>query len=314
MEEVKTLGMRARTCKFAVCIALACLAGCAGDIKRINIGAPSITTQASVFGNISPRMVVSGQDPWRGYHIERRAPLEYSFSHETLTLFGTNGASGAWTLVDIHPSQEPLLTWEWSLRRAGDLPEPLALMVGFDVDESEVMPDVLAWARRVEETLGVRPPLRSIGYVFGGNEHPDIAESAFFSPTSVYLINLRPPEFADGRWYTEVRDIAGDYRAVFKQDAPRVKALAFMGDARGRESRIEARLRNIGVYPSSLLQHPELPVAQSVTAIPNRKWPIIAGVAALVCTLSGLWLVVMVTRRMRAAWASRRLSAVNQKA
>lgn len=295
-----------------ILVAFVLLAACTGDVRQVQLDATPYEQGEPSFAGLTPRAIVSGDDAWKPYVIQFRKPLEILTPDAgTVALSGHDAASGAWTQISLDPNAEPLLTWEWSLRRTGTVPQPLALLVGFDADEGDVLPDVRAWADKVEETHKVRPPLRSIGYVFGGNESRDLAVSAFFAPSAVFLINLREPVDADGRFKPEVRDIAADYRAVFGVEPPRVKALAFMGDARGKDSRIEAKLRSVGVFPASARALPDAP---RMTAVEPRLhcgllW--FGGISLLVCMVTGAWLMVRVRGKMRESWASRRAGAVS---
>lgn|GEM_PF-2950030 len=294
------------------CTALLALIACAaGEVRRL-----SVSSGATPLAEHVPRALIANAEAWRAYPINGvRKDLELRIEDLTTTrwrvrtqtgadleqdqaiadpqvrLFGEGGASGAFAAVDFDPTAEPVLLWEWAQRVTGSAHQPLALMVGFEIPESEASPETLAWAKQTEEEHGVRPPLRAIGYVFGGYTSATVAESAFFAPSSVFLINVRPRIDCDGVWRNEARDVASDYRAIFKAEPPRVSALALVGDSRGEANALEARLRRVAVTTGSNFEREEK-LAQFVKPELHPLWYWVAGVAAVVCVLSGAWLFI----------------------
>lgn len=292
---------------------LALLLSCASqDGRRIGMSRceQALMTRA-------PRVLIDSADAWKPYKIARvDQPLEMSvhpFTTERwnailldgskpadgeslpdpeLVLSGSQAASGAYAVIDHDLSKEPVLAWQWSLQVQGDAAQPVALMVGFDVPEEQASPETLAWAKRVEEVHGVRPPLRAIGYVYGGFQSMAVAESSFFAPASVFMINLRPRMDADGVWLDEQRDIARDYRNIFREDPPKLSAIAFIGDARGEEDQLEARLRRLATAPGGMACGDRAIPSVEIKHPPLLWWAL--GGAVLMCLFSGAWLAARV--------------------
>ena len=148
----------------------------------------------------------------------------------------------------------------------------------------------LDWRRSVENVTGLTPPARAICYTFGGRLGADEAVDAFFGQGALVVVNLRPQDSEPDAWYSEVRDINADYRAVFGEAPPRVSAIGLSCDSHLDRLVVEADFADITVFPraaysqfagelSSDLQHRPAPLATLLAAL--------FGAAALM--LGGLW-------------------------
>jgi hypothetical protein len=292
---------------FAV-LSLTVLAGCAGQGRLLSVSLPSGRLPDAPAGvNAPPVPLVSGVGGWKPYGIAQvKNSLEIGRDvPETgcLTLSGKDGASGAYAQTDWLPGDSPVLSWDWSLAGRRLREEPVALIVGFAVDENMAAPTTRAWADAVERALSVRPPVRAIAYVFGSAANDGVATTSFFAPADVWTVALRSPASADGAWRHEVRDVRRDYEAIFGEAPPRVTGVAFVGDARGEGVSLKSSVKNLAAAP--------MPVAAEMGSFgrdpeaqfPAWFWWTLGGCLAF-CVVSGVWLAVRISRRLFGAAAA----------
>lgn len=138
--------------------------------------------------------------------------------------------------VDL--AQTPLLRWRWRIAaplvtadlgtKAGD-DYAARVYVLFDYDASR-----LPWTTRARLALakaiyGVDVPAAALDYVWD-NRHPvgTVAPNAYTD--RVRMVVVESGAERAGRWVTETRDVAADFRAAFGEDAPPVAALAIATD------------------------------------------------------------------------------------
>ncbi len=127
-------------------------------------------------------------------------------------------ASGLIFDVEFDPAEFPILTWRWKVenlvgasdptRKAGD-DYPARVYVVFP-----------HW---------FFPKTRSLNYIWATDYPVDEPIPNPFTGNAVMIAVRSGPEKV-GRWVTERRDIAADFRAAFGEDPPKAGALAVMTD------------------------------------------------------------------------------------
>jgi hypothetical protein len=238
-------------------------------------------------------------DDWRYYEVEgSKHPLAFDASGE-MHLASDSSAGLLWRAVRYDANAEPLLSWRW--RVSGTFadstplsPEfdnfPARLLVGFDHGWKDAGPAALAWRKKVEDYTGVTPPSRALCYTFGGSLESNEGVDAAFGEGRIVVINLRPPGAA-GEWFSEVRDIAADYRAIFGESAPEVMAFGLGCDSHRRNTKVEAWFDDLTAYGPEAYEQFKARLSDP----PQRRTPplvwIILGIAGMVATGSaGAWL------------------------
>lgn len=235
---------------------------------------------------------------WKLFTVEGSVnDLQHLVSDGTLQLTSDSSAGLLWRAFDFDPRAEPLMTWRWRVSRTFDTSSPLSpefdnfparLLVGFDAGWDDAGPAALSWRRKVERVTGVTPPSRAICYTFGGNLSSTEAVDATFGEGRIVVVNLRVR--GEG-WLDEVRDIAGDYRAVFREEPPRVMALGLGCDSHRLKLRAQAWFDDITIYPPEAYEHfrrvlPEPPHRR----VPPLVWIIVIAASVTAAGSAGAWI------------------------
>ncbi|MCA8945835.1 MAG: DUF3047 domain-containing protein [Planctomycetes bacterium] len=239
------------------------------------------------------------EEDWRYYEVEGSLkPLSFGVSDGAMHLRSDGSAGLIWRATRYDPNAEPLLSWRWRVSRTFENSSPLApefdnfparLLVGFDASWRNAGPAASAWRKKVEDYTGVTPPARAICYTFGGGLEPNEGVDAAFGEGRIVVINLRPPG-ADGEWHNEVRDIAGDYRAIYGEAPPDVMALALGCDSHRRKIEVEAWFDNITAYgPEAFEQFRSQLGEPAERHTPPLVWIIMAAATAIAIASAGTW-------------------------
>ena len=234
---------------------------------------------------------------WKLYNVEGSInPLQHRVEGGALALTSDSSAGLLWRAFDFDPVAEPLISWRWRVSRTFAASSPLSpefdnfparLLVGFDAGWDDAGPAVLAWRKKVEKATGVTPPSRAICYTFGGDLSSTEAVDAAFGEGRIVVINLRSS--GDG-WLSEVRDIAGDYRAVFRETPPRVMALGLGCDSHRMKVKARAWFDDITVYPPDAYEQ----FRRVLPAPPERRAPLLVWIIVAVASITaagtaGVW-------------------------
>lgn len=234
---------------------------------------------------------------WKLFNVEGSVnPLQHAVVDGALQLSSDSSAGLLWRAFDFDPVAEPLIAWRWKVSGTFDASSPLSpefdnfparMLVGFDAGWDDAGPAALSWRKKVEQATGVTPPSRAICYTFGGDLSSSEAVDATFGEGRIVVINLRTR--GDG-WFHEVRDIAGDYRAIFREPAPRVMALGLGCDSHRMRVKAQAWFDDIKAYPPSAYEQfkrvlPEPPQRR----VPPLVWIIVAIASVTASASAGVW-------------------------
>lgn len=291
-----------RALRLNACPLLALAAACTAQQSRhVVAGEALVHGNRSVAGRVLDDFEAEdAASGWALYGIEgSRNPLTHARHDGAMQLTSDSSAGLVWRQVGFDPGTEPLLAWRWKVSRTFGTSSPLSpeldnfparLLVGFDHSWAGANPAALSWRRKVQEYTGVTPPARAICYTFGGELPSSEAVDATFGDGRIAVINLRTPRSAAGEWLPEVRDVAADYRAIFRESAPPVIALALGCDSHRLNLRAQAWFDDITVYgPEAYAQfRNELTLPPDRTT-PLLTWLIIAGASFVATATAGVW-------------------------
>lgn len=276
------------------------LVGCTGQQSRHAVTtealevAEAIPIEGRVLDDFSSE---SAADDWKLYNVEGSVnPLQHDVADGALQLTSNSSAGLLWRAFDFDPAAEPLIAWRWKVSGIFDTSSPLSpefdnfparLLVGFDAGWDNAGPAALSWRKKVEDATGVTPPSRAICYTFGGDLSSTEAVDATFGEGRIVVINLRTR--ADG-WTHEVRDIAGDYRAVFREAPPRVMALGLGCDSHRMKVKAQAWFDDITVYPPEAYEQ----FRRVLPSPPERRAPLLVWIIVAIASVTaagtaGVW-------------------------
>ncbi len=205
---------------------------------------PDIVVAA--FSNLTPGGRVVG---WESLNPGRGSETAYTVVRDggsvVVRAEASRSASGLVRRIRIDPAATPTLVWRWKVdgvidggdvsRRDGD-DYPARLYVTFDYPVSRLSAGD-RFKYRALRALGYRDiPTRAINYIWA-NRASETRPVANPYSDWVQMIPVQSGPARAGRWISESRNVAADYRAVFGEDAPAITGIAIMTDAdntRGR--------------------------------------------------------------------------------
>lgn len=200
---------------------------------------------------------------WTPYAMSRHVPLAriavIRDGAENVLRIDADAATGAITHKLDLPAAT-MLDWRWKIdhavaaadlgRKSGD-DFAARVYVFFDLPA-----DALSFGERLKlrlarSVLGFELPRAALCYVWD-NRHPvgTIAPNAYYA--GARMIVLRSGDADAGRWQTQHRDLAADFRAAFGRAAPRVTGVALASDTDNTGSHAIAWFGDLVFAPTAI--------------------------------------------------------------
>ena len=138
----------------------------------------------------------------------------------------------------MDPARAPILSWRWKVDRvvaAADLARKdgddyaARVYVTFDVPEASLALGERLRIRLARLLYGTELPTAALCYVWD-NRHPVGATAWNAYSSRVRMVVLRSGAEGVGRWASEARDVAADFRAAFGVAAPAITGVAVSAD------------------------------------------------------------------------------------
>lgn len=179
---------------------------------------------------------------WRLVRLPGIAPTEFSLVDDAGTrVVRLDADSAAASLVRplrVDPAAYPLLRWRWRvdnliegadyrLKDGDDFPARLYVMFDYPPNRLSLFDrGKIELARRL---AGVEVPAAALCYVWDKDAR---VGTSVWSPYTdrVRIIVLRSGASSVGRWASEQRDLARDFRDAFGEDAPMISGIAIAAD------------------------------------------------------------------------------------
>jgi len=188
----------------------------------------------------TPAALPEGWEPLLFRKVAR--PTRYSVAREgagwVLMAESEAAASALYRPLDLDPVAYPRLTWRWKVanvlvtadarRKDGD-DYAARVYVAFRYDPARAT----AWERLTfgayRLVYGRYPPAAAVNYVWDNRLAPGTALHNAYTDRARMIV-LRSGAADVGRWVTESRDVAADYRRLFGGEPPRIAGVAVMTD------------------------------------------------------------------------------------
>lgn len=184
-------------------------------------------------------------------------PTEFSVVSEAgrsvLQAASDDAASSLIHTLAAPVSPDHRLHWQWKVSNA--VPESsmadkatddyaARVYVFFDYDRNK-----LSWAQRTKMDLaqrfwGADLPTAALCYVWGTKDAVGAIGPNPYTDR-VRMVVLQSGEARAGRWVSEVRDLAADFKAAFGEDAPPVTGIAVAADTDNTGAKVQARFADI---------------------------------------------------------------------
>lgn len=213
-------------------LAVAAAAPAAQDAATLDVGKFSAARAGGPF-----------PDSWEPLTFDKIAKhTQYSLVDDNGTVavkaVSRASASGLVRAVDIDPVQYPVVEWRWKVEnilRKGDVTRkegddyPARLYITFKYDPSKVGMFERAKYEAIRIAHGEYPPMGAITYIW---ESKSPVGTLVPNPYTdrVMMIVVESGNEKVGRWVSESRNIAEDYRKAFGADPPRISGVALMTD------------------------------------------------------------------------------------
>ena len=147
-------------------------------------------------------------------------------------------ASALYRPLDLDPRDYPRLTWRWKVanvlvnadarRKTGD-DYAARVYVAFRYDPARAT----AWEKAAfgawRLVYGTYPPRGVVNYVWDNRLPPGTTLDNAYTDRAKMIV-LRSGAADVGRWVTETRNVADDYRRLFGGEPPRIAGVAVMTD------------------------------------------------------------------------------------
>ncbi|MEO7149925.1 MAG: DUF3047 domain-containing protein [Rhodanobacteraceae bacterium] len=218
------------------------------------------TTLTLRFSDAAPGMKLP--PGWTPYALSSHVPLAQIAlvrdGVDNVLRIRADAATGAIT----HPLNLPAattLSWRWKVdhavaaadlgRKDGD-DFAARVYVFFDLPASALSFGERFKLALTRSVLGVDLPRAALCYVWD-NRHPigTIAPNAYYG--GVRMIVLRSGDADAGRWQTQRRDLAADFRAAFGRAAPRITGVALASDTDNTRGHATAWFGDLVLTPSA---------------------------------------------------------------
>ncbi|OGB26596.1 MAG: hypothetical protein A3I66_17285 [Burkholderiales bacterium RIFCSPLOWO2_02_FULL_57_36] len=138
--------------------------------------------------------------------------------------------------VDIR--RYPLLRWRWKVaaplqtadmtQKSGD-DYAARIYVMFDYPAEKLPFGTRAKLRLAEALYGQRIPTAALNYIWDNRQPVGTIQSNTYTDRARMIV-VRSGAAQAGRWITETRDLAADFRAAFGEDPPDIVAVALATD------------------------------------------------------------------------------------
>lgn len=149
-----------------------------------------------------------------------------------------NSMSGLIHAVRVDVRRYPLLRWRWKVRaplsnadmrtRQGD-DYAARIYVMFDYPAEKLGFGTRAKLRLAESLYGQKIPTAALNYVWDNRQPVGTIQANAYTDRARMIVVQSGSQQA-GRWVTETRDMAADFRAAFGEDPPDVVAVALATD------------------------------------------------------------------------------------
>lgn len=189
-----------------------------------------------------------------------RAPTSYSLVEDrgvtVLRAESSRSAAGLTHRLQVDPQEYPILKWRWKIsnvitnadlsRKEGD-DFPARLYVSFDYP-IERLPLAERVKLRVARALyDPNLPAATLCYVWDGKAPTGtIAASAYSSRVRIMVVESGSARV--NQWVNIARDLAGDFRAAFGEDAPAVSAIAVAVDTDNTGASVTTHFGDISLH------------------------------------------------------------------
>jgi hypothetical protein len=197
-----------------------------------------------VLGGFAPPAEPEGAPPgWQPLtfrKIPRRTTYTVVRDGEAYILRAESDASASvlYRPVDVDPTDYPVLTWRWKVenvldradarRKEGD-DYPARVYVAFRYDPAAASLWERARYGAIRLAYGQYPPRHVINYVWDNRLPPGTTlDNAYTDRAKMVVLRSGPADV--GRWVSEMRNVAEDYRRLFDAAPPRVAGVAVMTD------------------------------------------------------------------------------------
>lgn len=179
---------------------------------------------------------------WRLVTLPAVRPTAFSVTrlHGTtaVQMDAQNAAASLYRPYSVDPGQTPVLEWRWRIqnlipgadlrtKRGDDAPARLYIMFDYPLDK---LPIIERTKIRLARTVaGDLVPAAALCYVWDGSLP---AGSTVWNAYSkrVRVIVSESGSTRIGRWVSEERDVAADFRAAFGEEPPRISGIAIAAD------------------------------------------------------------------------------------
>lgn len=167
--------------------------------------------------------------------------------------------SGLLYPIRINVKQTPLLQWRWKIsnvladadmtKKSGD-DYAARIYVLFDYPVEKLPFGTRAKLKLAESVYGQKVPTAALNYVWDNRMAPGTIRPNAYTDRARMIV-LQSGNDKAGRWITETRDLAADFRSAFGEEPPDVIAVALATDTDNTGEKVTAWYGDIQFSPRS---------------------------------------------------------------
>lgn len=200
---------------------------------------------------------------WKVETLRGRPPTSYRVveqdARRVLEARADAAASGLSHTLRYDAGQWPRLRWQWRIdahlpgtdirQRAGD-DFPARVYVSFDYDIGELPLGTRVRLALARLLYGARVPGATLCYVWDPALPAGTIMPGAYTDR-VRMLIVRSGSSGLGRWHTETRDVAADYRAAFGEPPPPVTAITLAADTDDTRTTATSYFGDLEVLPAA---------------------------------------------------------------
>jgi hypothetical protein len=212
----------------------------------------AVSTEITRFSDLQPGSAMPAG--WRPWSLSRfKPPSRYQLTEDSgatvVHAQAQSSASGMIHHLDVDPRQRPLLSWRWkvmdllpSTASADD--SPARIVVSFDGDHEKLDFSDRLFYDQFRLFTGQQLPYAALMYVWGSRTPKDgIVPNPYTSRIKIIVVESGRDQL--GRWLSEQRNVAADFRRAFGEEPGRIISVGIMTET-------DAGTRPIEVYYGDL--------------------------------------------------------------
>jgi hypothetical protein len=229
-------------------------AGCATTPERPSAALPEVSS----FSGLRPGGTMPAT--WQPWSLSRfKPPSRYQLIEDAgatvVHAKAQASASGMIHYLDVDPRERPLLSWRWkvmdlfpSASSADD--SPARIVVSFDGDLEKLDFSDRLFYDQFRLFTGQQLPYAALMYVWGSRTPTEgIVPNPYTSRVKIIVVESGRDRL--GRWLSEQRNVAADFRRAFGEEPGKIISVGILTETDAGDRPLDVYYGDLGFYAPS---------------------------------------------------------------